>query len=268
MTLQLEKKGQLVAPPTPTPVSHARQKWSWSIRGRRYLAEAIGVFTIVFAAGGTNITSSQTWGGQAGLVGAALVSGLAVMAMIYTFGHICGAHFNPAVTLAFTVVRRFPRREVVGYLLSQLGGASLAALCLRILFGDAVQLGVTRPHPAATSWQALFLEFILSFFLMLVIMAVATDSRAVGQAAAIAIGVIVVVAILIGGPVSGASMNPARSFGPALLSQSWQDHWVYWLGPIGGAIGGAVVYQFIRGHNSGDKAKTEAEAERSYQHEC
>lgn len=243
--------------------SLAGQKWDWSIRSRRYLAEAIGIFIIVFAAGGVNITSSPPWGGQAGLLGAALASGLAVMAMIYTLGHICGAHFNPAVTLAFTIVRRFPRREVPGYILSQLGGASLAAYCLKFLFGDAVRLGVTQPHPAATSLQALFLEFILSFFLMFVVMAVATDSRAVGQAAAIALAATVMVAVLVGGPVSGASMNPARSFGPAIAAQSWQEHWVYWLGPIGGAIGGALIYQFIRGSNSDDKA----EKERSYRHE-
>jgi MIP family channel proteins len=226
--------------------------WPWTTRGRRYLAEAIGVFAIVFAAGGTTITS-QLWGGQTGLVGAALASGLTVMAMIYALGHICGAHFNPAVTLAFTIARRFPVIEVPGYIGAQLLGASLAAATLKGLFGNVARLGATVP--AGSAQQSLILEGIISFFLMFVIISVATDSRAVGQAAAIAIGVTVAVAILIAGPVSGASMNPARSFGPALLSGTWQDHLVYWFGPITGATLGALTYQLVRGE------------ERSYRHE-
>ncbi len=173
--------------------------------------------------------------------------------MIYALGHICGAHFNPAVTLAFTVARHFPVREVPGYILAQLLGASLAAATLKGLFGNVARLGATVP--AGSAGQSLLLEALISYFLMFVIISVATDTRASGQAAAIAIGITVAVAILVAGPVSGASMNPARSFGPALLSGTWQDQWVYWLGPIPGAIAGAFTYQFVRGE------------ERSYRHE-
>lgn len=201
----------------------------------------------MFMAGGLPITG-QAFGGGSGLVGAALVSGLTVMAMIYAVGHICGAHFNPAVTLAFLVARHFPPREVPGYLLAQLSGATLAATTLRLLFGNVANLGATRP--AGSPVQSLILEAIISFFLMFVIMAVATDSRAVGQSAAIAIGVTVTVAILVAGPVSGAAMNPARSFGPALVANFWQDQWVYWVGPIVGTVAGAVVYQILRGEGS------------------
>jgi MIP family channel proteins len=237
MALELGKN--LAAKNTVLPAT----RWSWPIRYRRYSAEGIGVFAIVFAAGGTTITG-QTWGGQSGLVGAALASGLTVMAMIYALGHICGAHFNPAVTLAFTVARHFPIREVPGYIASQLLGATLAAATLRGLFGNVAHLGATLP--AGSPVQSLLLEGIISFFLMFVIIAVATDSRAVGQAAALAIGVTVTVAILIAGPVSGASMNPARSFGPALVSGTWQDHWIYWLGPAVGTTLGAITYKFLQ----------------------
>lgn len=221
------------------------QRWSWTQRGQRWAGEGLGVFAIVFAAGGTTI------GGQAGLVGAALVSGLAVMAMIYALGHICGAHFNPAVTLAFALTRHFPLKEIPGYIGVQLTGAVLAATTLKLLFGEqgqTVRLGANVP--AGSAVQSLVMEVIISFFLMLVIMAVATDNRAAGQTAAIAIGVTVTFAILVGGPVSGGSMNPARSFGPALLSNSWQDHWVYWVGPISGTVLGALAYKLVRGEGS------------------
>jgi MIP family channel proteins len=221
--------------------------WSRAERWRRCGAEGLGVFAIVFTAGGASITNRLS-GGQMGPVGAALVSGLTVMAMIYALGHVCGAHFNPAVTLAFTLARHFPWREAPGYIVAQLSGAILAALTLKGLFSEVASLGVTVP--AGSAGQSLVLEGIVTFFLMFVIMAVATDSRAVGQSAAIAIGVIITVDILVAGPVSGASMNPARSFGPALISGAWQDSWVYWLGPIAGAILGAIVYQLVRGEGS------------------
>lgn len=221
-----------------------RTGWATSERWRRCGAEGVGTFAIVFAAGGSSI-ANQLSNGQVGLVGAAFASGLMVMAMIYALGHLCGAHFNPAVTLAFTVARHFPWREVPGYILAQLGGATLAATLLKLIFGDVAHLGATVP--AGNAFQSFVLEVIISFFLMFVIISVATDTRAVGQAAAIAIGVTVVVTILIAGPISGASMNPARSFGPALLANVWQDNWVYWLGPIVGATLGAIVYQILRG---------------------
>jgi len=245
MSVTLDKETDEIMPPK----AKTNKGWTNSERWRRVGAEMVGTFTIVFAAGGSTVTS-QLSGVQLGLLGAAFASGLAVMAMIYAVGHICGAHFNPAVTLAFTLIRHFPLREVPGYIAAQLVGASLAAFIVKLLFGNVAHLGANLPSGGAG--QSLALEIIISFFLMFVIMSVATDTRAVGQAAAIAIGVIVTVAILIAGPISGGSMNPARSFGPALLSWSWQDHWIYWVGPITGAALGALVYQLLRGENSSD----------------
>ncbi len=221
--------------------------WSRGQRWRRVAAEGLGVFAIVFTAGGGSI-ANQLSGGQVGLVGAAFISGLAVMAMIYALGHICGAHFNPAVTLAFATVRYFPWREVPGYLFGQLAGAVIASTTLKLLFGEVARLGATTP--AGNVWQALVLEAIITFFLMFVILAVATDGRAVSQTSGLAIGVTVTFAILLAGPITGASMNPARSFGPALLSGTWQDWWVYWLGPVVGAVLGAAAYQLLRGEEA------------------
>lgn len=221
--------------------------WSSNERWRRLSGELIGTFGIVFGAAGS-ATMNKVSGGQVTLVGAALASGLAVTAMIYALGHICNAHFNPAVTLAFTVARHFPLREVPGYILAQFGGGILAALAVKLIFGDVPGLGGN--YPSGSPMQSLILESIISFFLMFVIMAVATDTRAVGQAAALAIGVMVVVAILVGGPISGASMNPARSFGPAFVAGQLADNWLYWLGPIVGATSGALTYELLRGNKS------------------
>ena len=229
----------------PDPDQTIEHQWDQAERWRRWGGEAIGTFAIVFAAGGSSVANELS-SGAVGLVGAALASGLAVMAMIYALGHICNAHFNPAVTLAFCIARHFPLREVPGYMIAQLVGAVAAASVLRLTFPKVAHLGANVPGSAGAV-PALVMEIVLSFFLMFVIVAVATDTRAVGQAAAIAIGVTVVFDILIGGPVSGASMNPARSFGPALLSGIWQDQWVYWIGPFVGAIPGALAYQFLRG---------------------
>ncbi len=218
--------------------------WGRNERGRRWVAEAVGTFTIVFAACAASVTDKIT-GGQVTLVGNALASGLAVTAMIYAVGHICGAHFNPAVTLAFSLARHFPLKEVPGYIAAQICGATMAATTVRLLFGDVGKLGGT--YPAGEVGQSFAFEIIISFFLMFVITSVATDTRAVGAAAALAIGLTVVMAILVAGPTSGAAMNPARSFGPALISENLKDNWVYWLGPVIGAALGASLYQFLRG---------------------
>jgi MIP family channel proteins len=211
---------------------------------RRAAAEFIGTFGLVFAGCGAVVTDAMS-GGAVGHVGVGLTFGLIVMTMIYATGHISGAHLNPAVTLAFAATRHFPPALVPAYLLAQLAGAVAASLCLRLLFGNVARLGATLPAGAAG--QSLGLEFVLTFFLMFVITAVATDSRAVGQAAALAIGGTVALGALFAGPVSGASMNPARSLGPALVSGTMQAQWLYLVGPIGGALLGAASYQFVRG---------------------
>jgi MIP family channel proteins len=212
---------------------------------RRAAAEAFGVFALVFAGCGAIVTNA-VYGGVLGAVGVSLVFGLVIMAMIYATGHLSGAHLNPAVTLAFTLTRHFPRREALVYMVSQTGGAiAAAAVLLAVWPSEPASLGVTLPSVGAGS--AVIYEVMLTAFLMFVIMAVATDTRAVGAAAAIAIGGTVGLDALFGGPVTGASMNPARSIGPALVSGELHDLWIYLLAPVAGAALGAFAYQLVRG---------------------
>ncbi len=164
--------------------------------------------------------------------------------MVAALGHVSGAHFNPAVTLAFALTRHFGWREVSGYWAAQLAGAVAAAASVQALIGAGNNLGATLPTGSA--WQALGLEALLTAILMLVIVAVATDPRATGAAAALAIGATVVLGSLWGGPISGAAMNPARAFGPAAVAGLWADQWVYWVGPLLGAALGAGLYQTLR----------------------
>jgi MIP family channel proteins len=164
--------------------------------------------------------------------------------MITSLGHISGAHFNPAVTLAFAFVRRFPWREVPVYVMSQLSGAVCGTFLLRTLFGTMANLGATLP--SANPIQSLGIEFFMTAGLMFVITAVATDFRVPSPLASIAIGATVTLGALWGGPISGASMNPARSFGPALVAGVWSYQWIYWLGPLLGAASGVLVYEMIR----------------------
>jgi MIP family channel proteins len=213
-----------------------------------YIAEGLGTFGLVFAGCGAIIIDSLSHG-QITHVGVGLVFGLVITVMIYTFGHISGAHFNPAVTLAFVLVRHFPVRRLIGYWIAQLLGAVIAAGCLRLLLGNEAHLGATLPAGSGGAWQSFGLETLLTFFLMIVIMAMATDTRAVGQAAALAIGAMVGLEALFAGPISGASMNPARSLGPALMSWTWSAQWVYILGPMIGAVAAAYVYRWLREAN-------------------
>lgn len=209
---------------------------------RRAGAEAIGTYALVTAGCGAIMVNAQT---QAlGHVGIALTFGLIILVMIAAIGHISGAHFNPAVTIAFAITRHFPWRDVLYYIGGQLVGAVLGAITLRLLIGDIAQLGVTLP--SGSIWQSFGLEMLLTAVLMFVIIAVATDTRAVGAPAAIAIGFTVALDALWGGMISGASMNPARSFAPALVSGVWTDQWIYWIAPVIGAAIGAVLSQIIR----------------------
>ena len=210
---------------------------------RALAAEAIGTFALVFAGAGAIMVDAKT---QAlGQVGIALTFGLVIMAMIYAVGHISGAHFNPAVSFAFALTRHFPWTRVLGYWTAQLAGALAAALLLRASLGDLANVGATLP--TGSDGRAFLWEVVLTFFLMFVIMAVATDTRAVGEAAAIAIGGSVGLDAMFGGPITGASMNPARSLGPALAAGELDAIWVYLLAPLAGAALGALTYQFVRG---------------------
>jgi aquaporin NIP len=212
---------------------------------RRAGAEAVAAFALVFAGCGA-IVADAHYRGALGTVGVGLVFGLIIMVMVYATGHLSGAHINPAVSIAFTFTRHFPAREALVYVTAQLLGATAAALVLLAAWPDQpAALGATVPSVGAGT--AFLYELVLTAFLMFVITAVATDTRAVGPAAAIAIGGTVGLDAIFGGPVTGASMNPARSFGPALAAGEWTDFWVYVAGPLVGAAAGAFAYQLLRG---------------------
>ncbi len=212
---------------------------------RRSLMEGIGTFALVTAGCGAIVTNT-THPGSLGGVGVSLVFGLVIMAMIYAGGHLCGAHYNPSVTVAFTLARHFPVGDALAYIGAQLTGATTAALLLAAAWpSKPAHLGATLP--SVSDGTALAYEVMLTAFLMFVITAVATDTRAIGAAAAIAIGGTVGLDALFGGPITGASMNPARSFGPALASGTWGSFWVYVAGPIIGAAIGVFAYGLVRG---------------------
>jgi aquaporin NIP len=210
---------------------------------RRLVAEFIGTFALVFAGCGAVMVDAKTH--ALGHVGVAISFGLVIMAMIYAVGHISGAHFNPAVSFGFALSRHFPWPRLLGYWSAQLLGAVVAAAILRGSLGDVAHIGATLP--SGSQGQSFLWELVLTFFLMFVIMAVATDTRAVGEAAAIAVGGTVGLDAMFGGPISGASMNPARSLGPALVSGDMHALWLYIVAPLAGAAIGGLTYQFVRG---------------------
>ena len=209
---------------------------------RKYLAEFLGTYAIVFAGTGAIIINQQS-GGAITHSGIAITFGLVVMSMIYAFGNISGAHFNPAVSVAFTVAKKFPVKELLPYIASQLGGALLASLTLQILFPSSQLLGATMP--AGSEMQSMVMEFILTFFLMLVIINVANGSKEQGMFAGLAIGSVVALEAMFAGPVCGASMNPARSAAPAIVSGHTEHLWVYLLATTVGAIAAIPVWKFI-----------------------
>jgi MIP family channel proteins len=212
---------------------------------RRYAAEFVGTFVIVFAPVALSGVS-QLSGADASLLAAALVSGLSVLAMIYAFGPISAAHFNPAVSLGFAVAKRFPWRFVLPYLIAQFAGAILAAAIAALLYGSGH--GAHVPADPNHVVRNLGTELVISFILMLVIISVATDKRVSSTAPPIAIGFTVVLNILFAGAVTGGSMNPARSLGPALFAggEAISAYWLYSIGPALGASLAALIYESIR----------------------
>ena len=212
---------------------------------RRYIAEFVGTFGIVFAPVALSAVGGFA-GADHGLMAAAWVSGLAVLAMIYALGHISAAHFNPAVTLGFAVAGRFPWRYVMPYWIAEFLGCIVAAALVTLLFGGGHGTHIPAAGPIL---RAVGVEALLTFFLMLVIIAVATDKRANGAVPGLAIGLTVVFDVLIGGAVTGGSMNPARSLGPALFGgpAPLSVCWVYVAGPALGAVSAALLYESIRG---------------------
>jgi MIP family channel proteins len=212
---------------------------------RAVVAEVIGTFALVFAGCGAVMVDEKTH--QLGHVGVAITFGLVIMFGIYSVGHISGAHFNPAVTFAFALTRHFPWPRALAYWAAQILGALIAAALLRGSLGNIADTGATLP--SGSQGQSFLWELVMSGFLMFVILAVATDTRAVGEAAAIAIGGTVGLDAMFGGLISGASMNPARSIGPAVVSGNLHGLWIYIVAPVVGASIGGLAYQYVRGEH-------------------
>jgi MIP family channel proteins len=215
---------------------------------RRFWAETFGTFTLVFAGTGAIITNDLTHG-TVTHVGIALSFGLVVLAMIYALGDISGAHLNPAVTIGFWVARRFSAPMVMPYILAQCIGALLASLLLHWLFPTHPTMGAT--HPAGSWSQSFVLEMVLTTILMFVILAVSTGAKEKGITAGMAIGAVIALEALFAGPISGASMNPARSMAPAVVSRNFDDLWIYFAATILGAVIAVCISWFVRDTLSG-----------------
>lgn len=218
----------------------------------QYLCEFIGTFFLVFFGCGSIILFKNNPAAMPVFM-IPVIFGLIVCAMIYAVGHISGAHFNPAVTIGFWSIKKFPTYKLAGYIFSQLAGASLAGLFHLLIWGSFDHMfGATILH--ITVAQALLVEFLATFMLMFVITSVATDSRAQGELAGIAIGIAVALCAFLFGPLTGASMNPARSFGPAMWSSYVEGLWIYFLAPIAGAVCAAIVYNKLRCYKESDQS--------------
>ncbi|KAK9936649.1 hypothetical protein M0R45_013478 [Rubus argutus] len=211
---------------------------------QKVIAEVLGTYFLIFAGCGSVVVNLNT-DKTVSFPGIAIVWGLVVMVMIYSVGHISGAHFNPAVTVAFATTKRFPWKQVPPYVAAQVLGSILASGTLRLIFENH-QDHFAGTSPKGTPLQSFVIEFIITFYLMFVVSGVATDNRAIGELAGLAVGSTVLLNVMFAGPISGASMNPARSLGPAIVSSHYKDLWIYIVSPTLGAICGALVYNVIR----------------------
>ncbi len=210
---------------------------------KKYTSEFIGTFCLVFSGTGAIVINDAS-GGAITHVGIALTFGLIVTAMIYAIGDISGAHINPAVTIGFWAARRLSGRDVMPYIMSQCAGALLASVFLRVLFVEHQTLGATMPSGA--TFQSFFMEFVLTFMLMFVILNVSADAKETGIMAGIAVGSTVALGALFGGPISGASMNPARSIAPALVSGNLETLWIYLIAPVLGSYTAVLIFRLVR----------------------
>lgn len=210
---------------------------------KRYTAECIGTFALVFCGTGAIVINQET-NGQVGHIGIAVTFGLVVMAMIYTFAESSGAHFNPAVTISFAVARLFPAKEILPYITAQVLGALLASGILKLLFPANLQLGATIP--AGSYLQSFVLELVLTFILMITILFTSQGTEQTAAMAAIAIGGVVLLEAMFAGPVCGASMNPVRSISPAIVSGNMQALWIYIAAPLAGALLATIVWRSIK----------------------
>ncbi|WP_298536947.1 MIP/aquaporin family protein [uncultured Algibacter sp.] len=215
---------------------------------KQYISEAIGTFAMIFCGCGA-MTINEITNNGISHVGVAATWGLIVMAMIYAFGEISGAHFNPAVTIGFAFAKKFSWNKVPKYILAQALGGILAAFMLWFLFPESQFLGETTPAEGFPSYKAAILEFILTFFLMIVIINVSTGSKEIGTMAAIAVGGVILLEAMFAGPMTKASMNPIRSIAPALFTGNFQYLWIYITAPILGAITGVSSCKLVKDDN-------------------
>jgi len=219
---------------------------------KKAFAELVGTFSMVFCGCGA-MTVNEITDGSISHVGVAITWGLIVMAMIYAFGEISGAHFNPAVTIAFAFAKRFSWKEVPKYILFQILGAFLAISLLWILFPESQSFGHTHPAEGFAPYKAFILELLLTFFLMVVIINVSTGSKEIGTMAAIAVGAVILLEAMFAGPMTKASMNPARSLAPAVISGNLQHLWLYLIAPIIGALLAVISCKLVKDENCCDE---------------
>ncbi|MFA5889703.1 MAG: MIP family channel protein [Actinomycetota bacterium] len=215
----------------------------------KLLAEFVGTLTLIFIGASSIIAASASPGG-AGLVTIALAHGLAIATMVSALGHISGAHFNPAVTIGALVTEKIGAKDAAGYIAAQLAGGAAGAALIRAALPEGVwgaaKLGATLVSPVVSNGQAVLLEAVLTFFLVWVVFATAIDPEgSFGKIAGLTIGFVITMDIMAGGPFTGGAMNPARSFGPALVGGYWSGWWVYWVGPVAGGVIAAVAYDWL-----------------------
>jgi MIP family channel proteins len=229
----------------------------------RLTAEFVGTFTLIFIGAGSIIHANTFGLGTVGVIGVALAHGLAIGTMVTAVGHVSGGHFNPAITIGAWITQKIKSAHAVAYIITQLAGASLGALILRASLPKLVltqsKYGVPEVRTGISNGQAVLIEFVLTFFLVWVVFATAIDPEgAFNKVAGLAIGFVITMDILMGGFFTGAAMNPARHFGPALLGGGWASWWVYWVGPIAGAIVAAALYDGLIIKRPGSAAAEEA----------
>jgi aquaporin Z len=221
-----------------------------ALEWRRLFSEVLGTFLLVIAGAGGGVVNAVS-NGQISRAAAVTAPGLTVLAVILFMGAISGAHLNPAVSIAFAVRGNFPWRRVPGYIIAQLVGSTLAVLLLAAMFGKVGMLGATEPGPGISDWQALITEFVLTAGLVSTILGTASKAQNLGPISAFGVGAYIILAGLWSSPISGASMNPARSFGPDLVLWNFSHYWVYLVGPIAGALVAVGIAYILRGRGGG-----------------
>lgn len=211
---------------------------------QKLVAELVGTYFLIFA-GCASVVVNLDKEKVITQPGISIVWGLTVMVLVYSVGHISGAHFNPAVTLAHASTKRFPLKQVPAYVIAQVVGSTLASGTLRLIFNGKND-HFSGTLPAGSDLQSFVIEFIITFYLMFVISGVATDNRAIGELAGLAVGATILLNVMFAGPITGASMNPARSLGPAIVHNEYKGIWIYLVSPTLGAVAGAWAYNFVR----------------------